>query len=561
MTARPVLLAFLAGALVVGLIATSMAAVVSARRAAEHERRVDELTAEVAELRAEVERLEAEGGGGLDGLLDGLLGDGGGDLGGLLDGLLGGGGDGLDGLLDGLLGGVSGEIPGVRCMTPGGGGLDGMLDGLLGGGDGGDLGGLLDGLLGGGDGGDLDGLLGGLLGGDTDGDDTDGDDTATTDDPEDVVDVIAEQVATMRELDFTHDVEVAFLDDAALAAELDQILDESLDREELAAQTAILVGLRAIPRDADLEQLSRDLLESQVAGFYSPEDERLVVRTPDGDQLRPIDRITLAHELEHALVDQTIGLPDLDDGLDADAALARLSVIEGDATLLMNLWTLEHLSFSEQIGLAGSADFAEQQAQLEAFPHYLARELLFPYTAGLDLICDRWLEGGWGAVDASYADPPTTTAGVLFPERADERAASPPSLNAPRGGTERLQDTFGAAPLAWLFEAPGGDDDAALSEPMERAAAWAGGAVHLWDVGGDPVVGLALTDRQAGDPALCASVTDWYAAAAPKARRSGSGDEVRFTGDTTAVVRCEGDAVRLAIAPDESIAAAVVGAR
>jgi hypothetical protein len=528
MTSRPALLAFLAGALVVGLVVTSVVAISASRRAAEQERRVEQLTAEVERLEDRIAALEAGGAGGLEGLLGGLLG--GGDRGGLLEGLLGDGlgdlGDlgGLGGLLDGLLSGASGQLPGVRCLTPGGGGLDGLLGGF-----------------------------GDLLGGDR---------AATTGDPETVVATISEQVAELRELEFTGEVDVTFLDDDELAAELTTILDEALDPDDLADRTDVLVGLRAIPPDADLEQLSRELLETQVAGFYSPEDQRLVVRTPDGDDLRPIDRITLAHELEHALVDQAIGLPDLDDGTDADAALARLAVVEGDATLLMNLWTLEHLSLREQLGMATSSDLTAQQAQLEAFPHHLGRELVFPYTAGLDLICDRWLEGGWAAVDAAYDQPPTTTAGVLFPERADEPAADAPSLSTPPGGTERFQDTFGAAPLAWLFEAPGGETAAALGEPMERAAAWAGGAVQLWDVAGAPVVGLTLTDRQAGDPALCSSVRDWYAAAAPETTRSGSGDEVRFVGGpSSAALRCDGPEIRLAVAPNLSTAAAVVGIR
>lgn len=524
MSSRPVVLALVAGALVLGLLATSTVAVLASRRAAERQEQVVELTAEVARLEGKLEALEDElasarsddtgGEGELDDLLGGLLGEGGGE----------GGGD-LDGLLDGLLSGASGDIPGVRCMTPGEGGVDGLLGGL-----------------------------GGLL----------GDDGAAEgpDDPDAVVDVVTEQVADLRELDFAGEVDVAFLDDAELTAELEEILERDLDVDELAAQADVLVALRAIPPDADLVELSRELLTSQVAGFYSPEDERLVVRTPDDGALRAMDRITLAHELDHALVDQAIGLPDLDDDTDADAALARLAVVEGDATLLMNRWTLEHLSIADQLGLAGSTDVLGQQAQLEAFPHYLARELIFPYTAGLDLVCDRWLEGGWPAVDAAYASPPTTTAGVLFPERADEEPAAAPALEAPSGATERLDDTFGAAPLLWLFEAPGGDEDAALSDPVDRAAAWGGGEVRLWDVGGDPVVGLALTDRQAGDPALCTSVTEWYAAAAPEAQRDGGGDEVRFVGgDTAAVLRCEGDAVRLGIAPDVTTAAAVVGSR
>jgi hypothetical protein len=360
----------------------------------------------------------------------------------------------------------------------------------------------------GGIGGLVDGL-GGLLGRD-EGEGEGGDE------PDQVVAEVTEQVADLRELEPTGEVEVAFLDDTEITAELETLLERDLDLEDLAARTEALVALRAVPAGTDLAALQRELLTGQVAGFYAPEEERLVVRVPDG-AIRPLDRITLAHELVHAIVDQRVGLPDLADGIDADAALARLAVIEGDATLLMNRWSLEHLSFADQLGLAGAGDLVAQQEQLEAVPHHLARELVFPYTAGLDLICDRWLEGGWSAVDEAYDDPPTTTAEVLFGARAG--AAPPPPLAPPPGGHERLTDTFGAAPLLWLFEAPGGDTEVALDDPTGRAAAWAGGQVQLWDVAGEPVVGLALSEHDGAGLDLCASVTDWYAAAAPGAER------------------------------------------
>lgn len=526
MTLRPLLLAALAGALVVGLLVTSTVAVVQARRVATEAARADDLAARVAELERQVDRLEAEGNSSdpLGGLLDGLL------DGGTLDGLLGGGGD-LDGLLDGLLSGITGEVPGVRCLTPeGGGGIGGLLDGGLGD------------LFGGGD--------------------------EVPSDPDLLVETITDQVEQLRERTLDRDVDVAFLDDDELLADLERLLDEDVDPHELAAHTDVLVALRAIPEGSDLAAMQRELLEGQVAGYYATEEARLVVRTPEGE-IRPLDRVTLAHELGHALVDQVVGLPDLED-VDTDAALAQLAVVEGDATLLMNLWTLEHLSLTDQLGMLGAGDLAGQQAQLEAFPHHLQRELIFPYTAGLDLICDRWLEGGWDAVDEAYAEPPLTSAGVLFPDRAADRPVAVPGLTPPPGGTARHDDTFGAAELLWLFEAPGGDTDAAIADPAASTAAWAGGEVRLWDVGGDPVVGLSLADRDAGDPPLCDSVTEWFTAAAPDATRSGSGSasgsgssvEVRFVeAGSATVIRCDADGVRLAVAPSEAIATSVVGTR
>jgi hypothetical protein len=509
--------------LVVALVAVSVVAVGATGRAAAERERVAELRAEVVALEARVRALEA----------DPAEGDRDGDDGDPLADLFGDGG--VGDALERLLGGVGGELPGLRCLTPDGGegGLGGLLDGL---------GGLLreGGDEGGGGGGDEGGGGGG-------------------DEPEQVVAEVTAQVADLRELEPTGEVEVAFLDDAEVTAELETLLERDLDLDDLDARTEALVALRAVPTGTDLAALQRELLTGQVAGFYVPEEGRLVVRVPEG-AIRPLDRITLAHELVHAIVDQRLGLPDLADDVDADAALARLAVIEGDATLLMNRWSLEHLSFADQFGLLGAGDLVAQQEQLEAVPYHLARELLFPYTAGLDLVCDRWLDGGWSAVDAAYDDLPTTTAEVLFGGEAADPPAPPPPLDPPPGGRERLTDTFGAAPLLWLFEAPGGDTEVALDDPTGRAAAWAGGQVQVWEVAGGPVVGLALAERDGTDLDLCASVTDWYGAASPGADRDEVDGRTTFTDPASvAVVRCDDAGVRLAVAGDATVAAAVVG--
>jgi hypothetical protein len=316
-----------------------------------------------------------------------------------------------------------------------------------------------------------------------------------------------------------------------------------------------------VPDDLDLEQVQRELLDEQVAGYYVPETGELVVRVPEDGTIRPLDRVTLAHELEHALADQALGLPEAahdPDPQDADARLGALALIEGDATLLMNLWALDNLTLTEQLAGALSGDLAAAQASLEAIPHHLQRELLFPYTDGLDYVCELYLEGGWEAVDARYEDPPRTSVEVLHPERDGQAARSPAPLTAPAGGQQLLQTTFGAAPLLWLFEAPGGDPARGLADARQRVADWAGGTVTAWDLEGRTAVGISLVD-DGGQGALCDSMADWHAATFEDHRRQDAEGARVFRGeDTTAVLRCQDDEVRYALAPDLPSALVIV---
>ncbi|GGI06845.1 hypothetical protein [Egicoccus halophilus] len=531
---RPWILPLATGVTAVALLATSVGLVVQTRRASEAEARAEALAVQVEQLRDRVHELEAGGAsdatGGLRDLLEGLLdGDAGlGGLGGLLGELFDPDGRAPTG--------TPSAAPGAACLTPdGAGGLGGLLgDGPLGDGT---LGDLLD-----------QDALGGLLGERfTPFEDTGTD--ALPDDPDALVSTLVPQVAAERQLAWTDPVEVDFLTPAELSDRLDALLAEDVDPAADEAAERLLSALGAIPAELDLATVRRQLLDDQVAGFYVPETGELVVRVPEDGRIGTLDRITLAHELQHALADQTLGLPDLEALAEAgsDRLLAAQAVVEGDATLFMHRWALAHVPLADQLAAAGGEEAARAQAGLDGVPAHLRRELLFPYTEGLDWVCDRWREGGWEAVDAAYADPPSTTAEILFGVAAHAgRSLDGPTV--PDGYEEVLADEFGAAPLQWLFEAPGGDEAAALPAPAAAAAAWAGGRVGVFADGPATAVGLVLGD---GTGTLCDDLAAWYAAAFPDATVVTSADVHEFTGpDRHARLRCEADTVRLAIAPD-----------
>ena len=346
-----------------------------------------------------------------------------------------------------------GEAPAVPGPAPEGDVLDDlgrMLDDLLSGdlgalgdlGDIGDLGGLGDDLAKAGAlspeclGGGLDELLGSALGGDE-----------LSGPLDDQVREIAERVQQQRGLRFDRPVEPVLLP----AAEFDRRIAVTVAAEYPASQAdaeaRVLALLGVLPAGTDLRELQADLLAGQVAGFYDPETGEIVVRDDGDGALDTTEEMTLAHELDHALTDQALGLPDVTADGQSDGDLARLALVEGDATLLMQQYALAHVGLLDQLGQLADPAMRTAQAELADVPPYLREELTFPYLAGAAYVCRMYADGGWPAVDAAYDAPPATTAEVLSAERAgtvDDRAPRHHRRRAARLALRRSRQRRGA---------------------------------------------------------------------------------------------------------------------
>src|SRR5262249_45592690 len=153
-------------------------------------------------------------------------------------------------------------------------------------------------------------------------------------------------------------------------------------------------------------------LADQIAGFYDPEAKRLrLVRKHLGDNMgeqvqEMNDKVTMAHELEHALQDQNFDLKRWEAILDGhtDRSQAFRCVFEGEATIVgfrfmfedggqpsMDMKTLWRL----QNSMSGSDPNAQKMAKL---PAYLTRNLLMAYEDGSIFVEEVYNKGGWEAV-------------------------------------------------------------------------------------------------------------------------------------------------------------------
>lgn len=297
---------------------------------------------------------------------------------------------------------------------------------------------------------------------------------------------IEDQVRAIRGLDEKSPVDPVVLDDAGIKKVTADGFRKDNPEALVAANERLLKGLGMLPPDASLEDLYIELLGSQVAGLYSPDDKKLYVVSRSGN-LGPIEKTTFSHEYTHALQDQSFDLSTLhlDEIGEGDRAIARLSLVEGDATLVMSLWQIDNLSQMELLQLLGESMNPEVTGSLEGMPPILRESLLFPYTSGLTFV-QTLQAGGWKAVNDAFAKPPASTEQVLHPEKYAS-GEEPVSVDLPddlaskmgAGWSVGLEDTFGEFQLrVWLDQAKA---DTGGVTSNEAAAGWGGDRIVLLD--------------------------------------------------------------------------------
>jgi hypothetical protein len=291
--------------------------------------------------------------------------------------------------------------------------------------------------------------------------------------------------------------------------------DEDNPPEYVAGNERLLKALGLMDEDQSLKDLYLDLIGSQVAGFYRPDQKTLYVVSRSGS-INGADKITFAHEYTHALQDENFPgvFAEQRDLLDqTDQAIARAAVYEGDATLLMSLWAVPNLTPAELQDVIAAGSDPESTEVLARTPPILVESLLFPYNSGISFVAPRQTTGGWEAVDDLYTDLPTSTEQILHPEKyeaGEEPVAVPLAedfiARLGDGWSVQLRDTFGEFQFAtWLREA--GVDAAAATD---AAAGWGGDrlAVATGPDGRWAVVMRSTWDSEADASAFGDAATD-----------------------------------------------------
>jgi hypothetical protein len=210
------------------------------------------------------------------------------------------------------------------------------------------------------------------------------------------------------------------------------------DVKRLQRSELVLKKFGLVPREFDMEKLLVDLLREEVAGYYDPKTKtvNLLDWVPMEEQ-EPV----LAHELTHALQDQSIGLdkwmkkgdrdlgelkrdPTSEDIENDEMDDAREAVVEGQAQAMMFQYALAPAGRS----IADSPDLVESMeaetvtgtANTSVFndaPIFMKESLTFPYSYGMQFVVKLLEKGGKEKAFAEVlASPPHTTRQIMQPE-------------------------------------------------------------------------------------------------------------------------------------------------
>ncbi len=322
---------------------------------------------------------------------------------------------------------------------------------------------------------------------------------------------IAAEVENLRGLKFEHSVPVHYLDEAKFQK---QLLGN--DKPPTAAQTAEfkrseqqLRALGVLDHDIDLRAMARKTVGSSTLAFYNDKTKQVYVRGTD--TTAPATRVTLAHELTHALQDQHFDLLKIQREAAAhDNADVMKGVIEGDATFVQNAFADE---LTDDQRKEYDATTASQTAEAQALdvPEILKVELAAPYALGESLVGTVHDVKGRSGENGLFTDPPTSDLALVDPTAALDHtkkiAVPTPKLVAGEkqmGKAEQLGSFSLFSVLATRIPA---------LDALRAADAWRGDRMVTFDRSGQTCVRVDVQGADAaGTAKIEAAMNQWTAA-------------------------------------------------
>jgi hypothetical protein len=304
--------------------------------------------------------------------------------------------------------------------------------------------------------------------------------TSTTSKRNPTIKSITDEISRLRGLSFKKEIAVKYLDRNGLKGEVKKEIEKEYPPTRLAQEERALKKIGLLEPGDNLMELVSGMLTEEVIGYYDDETKELVV-VSEKPQINLMNEITLAHEVTHALQDQNYDLQQIapaSDTNDDDQHLARLALVEGDATVTMKEYVQDNLSDFDLLSLSLQVLGASRGMSAG----YLEDTLSFPYMAGEEFVNFLKDKGGWVTVDEAYKHPPDSTEQVIHP---DKYIAGEQPLPV------EIPDLTGIAGSGWQLVEEGTLGEFGIGELLSRyvssqqareaAAGWGGGRARYYE--------------------------------------------------------------------------------
>jgi hypothetical protein len=295
---------------------------------------------------------------------------------------------------------------------------------------------------------------------------------------------------------------------------LQKHMAEDEDAQRLKRSELVLKKFGLLPRSFDLQKFLVALLREQVAGYYDPKTKTVnLLDWIDLEQQRPV----LAHELTHALQDQSFGLekwmkagyndlalekqnPTADQINGDEVQTARQAVVEGQAMIVLLDYMLaptgQSILTSPQIAealkqgmLVGTAD----SIQFHNAPIFMKEILTFPYRYGLDFVSEVLVaKGKEQAFGGIFKNPPRSTREIMEPKTYLAGEHVPPMPVPDFVHITKDYEKFDVGAMGEFDVALLVDEYAGVDTSRELYPKWRGGYYYAAKPRGDAAAGLAL---------------------------------------------------------------------
>ena len=292
---------------------------------------------------------------------------------------------------------------------------------------------------------------------------------------------LQKEVAAAGGIAFKADVGLDFMSRTELGRYLRELFDAEYPVAKARADERLLTALGLLDPGVDLRSMRARVMEENIAGFYDERPGRRRLYAVSADRrLSPANQLILAHELRHALQDQYVDLQGAlaDDVSDFDdRRLAWVSLLEGDATLVMERFLARRLPGAEEATKLMGASLPTPD--VPGAPPVVRDQLVRPYLVGLDFASALVAQGGWESVQAAWKRPPESTEQVLHVEKflAREAPSTLRPAEGPPGGRLIADGVLGELLIQTL-----------VGGAPSPAEGWGGDRYSVWDVSGRTVL-------------------------------------------------------------------------